>query len=85
MLLPLVFGGAGRISVDDLLSGRRRDRGGVAAIHDRRALALALAVLAVPLLFLLPLAGVALGLAAVGLAWRAASPSASDAATPPAR
>jgi putative oxidoreductase len=85
MLLPLVFGGAGRISVDDLLSGRRRDRGGVAAIHDRRALALALAVLAVPLLFLLPLVGIALGLAAVGLAWRAASPPASGAETPPAR
>ncbi len=82
MLLPLVFGGAGRISLDFLLGSRRGDAD-VAAIHDRRALALALAVLAVPLLFLMPLAGGALVLAAAGLAWRAASPAASDAATSP--
>lgn len=70
MLLALVFGGAGRISLDDLLSPRRRDPAGSAPLHDRRAVALALAVLAAPLLFLLPLAGAALAVAAVALAWR---------------
>jgi putative oxidoreductase len=70
MLLALVFGGAGRISLDYLLSPRRRDPAGSAALHDRRAVALALAVLALPLLFLLPLAGAALAASALVLAWR---------------
>jgi putative oxidoreductase len=70
MLLPLLFGGAGRVSLDFLLSPRRRDPSGAAARHDRRAIALALAVLALPLLFLLPLAGAALAAAALALAWR---------------
>lgn len=68
MLLPLLFGGGGRISLDYLLSPRRRDPAGAVPLHDRRAVALALAVLAVPLLFLLPLAGAALAVAAVALA-----------------
>jgi putative oxidoreductase len=70
MLLPLVFGGAGRISLDHLLASWRRDCAGTAAIHDRRAVALALAVLALPLLLLLPQVGAALALAAVALVLR---------------
>lgn len=68
MLLPLVFHGAGRLSLDALLaaaSGSLPRR----PLADPRAWALGLAVLAVPALFLVPVAGAVLaGLAVLLLA-----------------
>ncbi len=75
MLLPLVFHGAGRLSLDALLAA---GSGTLPRRHlaDPRAWALALAVLAVPALLLVPLAGLVLAvvsvlLLAVGWLWPA--------------
>lgn len=69
MLLPLVFMGAGKLSIDQLLIklGQRGD-----LIHERRddlfALALALSIPGIAMLYLIPLCGIALLLAAAGTA-----------------
>ena len=68
MLLPLIFGGAGKFSLDHLLSrliGANRPR---AAIEDPLAWSLAAAVLGVPFLMLLPKFGIALLVLALLLA-----------------
>ncbi|HEU4664718.1 MAG TPA: DoxX family protein [Dokdonella sp.] len=60
MLLPLIFGGAGKFSLDRLLSRMIGERGPRAAIDDPLAWSLASAVLGVPFLMLLPKFGIAL-------------------------
>lgn len=70
MLLPLLFGGAGRFSLDRLLSRRRAD---AAPIEDALAWSIAAALLGVAFLMLLPGFGAALLALAVLLAllgWR---------------
>jgi putative oxidoreductase len=68
MLLPLVFNGAGKLSLDRLFSkwlGARRD---IAPIDDPFAWSLAALVLALPFLMLMPKFGFALLAAALALA-----------------
>jgi putative oxidoreductase len=77
MLLPLVFGGAGRVSVDALLA-RRVGLAAPAAL-DAWTWALAAAALALPFLLLVPVIGAGLAVLAVTLALfarRAAPPHA---------
>jgi putative oxidoreductase len=65
MLLPLLFGGAGKASLDHLLARSIGMRGTSPPIEDDYAWALASALIAVPLLMLLPKSGfVLLALAA---------------------
>ena len=67
MLLPLIFGGAGRFSLDRLLA-RRFGAGETRLIHGATTWALALAVFGIPFLMLIPAFGAALLVAAVALA-----------------
>lgn len=69
MLLPLIFSGAGKLSLDHLLAlALKLDHR--SRIHDAHALALAALVFAIPFLMLLPLFGWALlGLAIAFGAW----------------
>jgi putative oxidoreductase len=70
MLLPLIFGGGGRFSLDRLLSRVAR----LEATEPRHGLATAAvgaAVFAIPFLMLIPVLGVALAIAAIALAWLA--------------
>jgi putative oxidoreductase len=60
MLLPLVFNGAGRLSVDHLLAGHALRAAAARPVLDAGAGALAAAVLGVPFLFLVPWIGFAL-------------------------
>lgn len=64
MLLPLIFSGAGRVSLDHWLA-RRVALAATTAQHDLLSVALAFAILALPFLFLLPLFGAGLLLVAV--------------------
>lgn len=75
MLLPLSFGGAGKLSLDHLVARRVRVPTPANGIDDAAAWALACAMLALPFLMLLPKVGAALVLLAGGLAafaWRQA-------------
>jgi putative oxidoreductase len=60
MLLPLVFNGAGRLSLDHWLGGRSLRAADAQPSLDAGAAALAAAVLGVPFLFLAPTVGFAL-------------------------
>jgi putative oxidoreductase len=67
MLLPLIFSGAGRLSLDQLLA----PRAGItthAPIHGPTSWAIAALVFAIPFLMLMPMLGGALVVAAVALA-----------------
>ncbi|MBA8886570.1 putative oxidoreductase [Dokdonella fugitiva] len=68
MLLPLIFGGAGKFSLDHWLSRLVGANGPRAAIDDPLAWSLAAAVLGVPFLMLLPTFGIALLVLALLLA-----------------
>jgi putative oxidoreductase len=73
MLLPLLFGGAGKASLDHLLARRSRMPASACGIDDAAAWALAAALLGVPFLMLLPKFGAALLLLAAvfsAIAWR---------------
>lgn len=73
MLLPLLFGGAGRFSLDHLLARRLRTSAPAAGIDDAGAWALASLLLGMPFLMLLPTIGIALLLLAAAFAligWR---------------
>ena len=68
MLLPLIFNGAGRLSLDQLLAKLLRVDTFPTPVSDAYAWALAAAILALPFLMLLPAAGIVLAVAAVALA-----------------
>jgi putative oxidoreductase len=68
MLLPLVFNGAGRLSLDHWLGSRLGLDTSGAPVVDARAWALAAAVLGIPFLMLLPAVGATLLVLAVVLA-----------------
>lgn len=68
MLLPLLFGGAGKASLDHLLARRLRPPAPATGIDDAAAWALAAALLGVPFFMLLPKVGVSLLLLAAVLA-----------------
>ena len=68
MLLPLIFNGAGRFSLDELLAKLLRVDTFPTPVSDAYAWALAAAILALPFLMLLPAAGIVLAVAAVALA-----------------
>ena len=68
MLLPLIFNGAGRLSLDELLARLLRVDTSPTPVYDAHAWALAAAILALPFLMLLPAAGIVLAVAAVALA-----------------
>lgn len=71
MLLPLVFGGAGKLSLDRLLWRGLGPRDGARAIDDALAWSIACVVLGVPFLMLVPAFGFALLVLAAALAaWR---------------
>jgi putative oxidoreductase len=67
MLVPLIFGGGGRFSVDHLLAGQigmtRR-----MPVHGALSWAIGMAVFAIPFLMLIPMLGVALAIIAIALA-----------------
>ncbi|HJT98050.1 MAG TPA: DoxX family protein [Rhodanobacteraceae bacterium] len=67
MLLPLIFGGGGRLSLDHLLAPRF-GIGPTVPRHGPLTWALACAVFALPFLMLIPVLGIALAIAAVALA-----------------
>lgn len=60
MLLPLIFNGAGKLSLDHLLAKLAKMDTSLHAVNDAWSWALAFAVLGIPSLMLLPTAGVAL-------------------------
>ena len=68
MLLPLIFNGAGRLSLDQLLAKLLRVDTFPTPVSDAYAWALAAAILALPFLRMLPAAGIVLAVAAVALA-----------------
>jgi putative oxidoreductase len=68
MLLPLVFNGAGKLSLDHLLASWLGARGRSEPIDDALAWSLAAAVLALPFLMLIPMLGFVLLGVAVALA-----------------
>ena len=68
MLLPLIFNGAGRFSLDQLLAKLLRVDTFPTPVSDAYAWALAAAILALPFLMLLPAAGIVLAVVAVALA-----------------
>ncbi len=68
MLLPLIFNGAGRLSLDELLARLLRVDTFPTPVADAHAWALAAAILALPFLMLLPAAGIVLAVVAVALA-----------------
>ena len=68
MLLPLIFTGAGKLSLDHLAARLLRTEGSTNAIDDAYAWALLLAVLGLPFLMLLPRLGAALLAGAAALA-----------------
>lgn len=68
MLLPLIFGGAGKFSLDHLLVRLLGADAARTAIDDLRAWAIAAAVLGVPFLMLVPKFGIALLVLALLLA-----------------
>ena len=68
MLLPLIFDGAGRVSLDHLLARASGLDTSAAPVADACAAALAAAVLAPPVLMLAPIAGAALALLALAAA-----------------
>jgi putative oxidoreductase len=67
MLLPLIFTGGGRLSIDHLVA-KLVGVGHVEPVHGPRTWALALLVLAIPFLMLIPMFGAALLLASIVLA-----------------
>jgi putative oxidoreductase len=67
MLLPLIFGGGGRLSLDRLLS-RIAHLGAPAPRHGFATAAVGAAVFAIPFLMLIPALGFALAIVAVVLA-----------------
>jgi putative oxidoreductase len=67
MLLPLIFGGGGTLSLDRLVAKWTRT-GDPAPLHGPSTWALAAAVFAIPFLMLLPAFGLALLVAAIALA-----------------
>jgi putative oxidoreductase len=72
MLLPLIFGGAGRISLDYLLA-RRIGLAAPAPLRDLFGWAIAALLFAIPFLMLIPVLGVGLLIVAVALAVAACS------------
>jgi putative oxidoreductase len=68
MLLPLIFNGAGKLSLDYLLAKMVRIDTSLHATTDAYAWSLAAAVLGVPFLFLVPSFGIALLVASIALA-----------------
>jgi len=68
MLLPLIFNGAGRLSLDHLLASWLRIDTAATPVFDAYAWSLAAAVLAFPFLMLLPVVGMVLAVAALVLA-----------------
>lgn len=64
MLMPLLFGGAGKISLDHLLSRVFAGPGQTHPVTDLAAIGLMIASVGVPLMFVMPLLGITL----VGLA-----------------
>ena len=72
MLLPLIFTGAGRFSLDQLIA-RRLGTANPEPLHGALTFALAAAVFAIPFLMLMPMLGIALLIVAIALAflgWR---------------
>ena len=69
MLLPLIFNGAGKFSLDHLLASRLAGRNARVPIDDLLAWSLACAVVGIPFLMLLPKFGAALLALGVVLAW----------------
>ena len=67
MLLPLIFGGAGRFSLDHLL-GPRFGLGRPEPLHGPTTWAIAFAVFGIPFLMLVPVFGIVLLVAAAALA-----------------
>ena len=67
MLLPLIFGGAGRLSLDHLI-GTRIGLTAPTPLHDPFGWAIAAMLFALPFLMLIPILGLALLVAAIGLA-----------------
>jgi putative oxidoreductase len=67
MLLPLIFGGGGRLSLDHLLSRAANLEAG-APLHGLSTAALGAAVFAIPFLMLIPAFGIALAIVAIVLA-----------------
>ena len=68
MLLPLIFNGAGRFSLDHFLAHRFRLDAGPREISDTWSWVLSCLVLGIPLLMLIPAAGFALLAAGAALA-----------------
>jgi putative oxidoreductase len=69
MLLPLIFNGAGKMSLDHLLTSRLGRRDARTSIDDALAWSIACAVVGIPFLMLLPKFGAALLALGVALAW----------------
>ena len=67
MLLPLIFAGGGRLSLDHLL-GRRIGLAASMPVHDLLGWAIASLLFAIPFLMLIPVLGVALLVLAIALA-----------------
>lgn len=84
MLLPLIFGGAGRLSLDHLLAPRF-GLGETAPRHGPATWAIALAVFGIPFLMLIPVFGIALMVAAAALALLGRRPSGATLQTPAQR
>lgn len=61
ILIPLVFGGGGRLSLDALIAPREKH------VCDAATIAVGCAAIGIPFLFLVPMLGVALSAAAAGL------------------
>jgi putative oxidoreductase len=69
MLLPLIFNGAGKLSLDHLFSRWLAQRDARAPIDDPLAWSLACAIVGIPFLMLLPKFGAALLVLGIVLAW----------------
>jgi putative oxidoreductase len=69
MLLPLIFNGAGKMSLDHLLTSRLGRRDARTSIDDALAWSIACAVVGIPFLMLLPKFGATLLALGVALAW----------------
>jgi len=69
MLLPLIFSGAGKFSLDHLLARRFAGRDECRPIDDPLAWSLACAIVGIPFLMLLPTFGAALLVVGAVLAW----------------
>lgn len=84
MLLPLIFGGAGRLSLDHLLAPRF-GLGERAPVHGPTTWAIALVVFGLPFLMLIPVLGIVLIVAAAALALLGRRPARATLQTSPQR